>query len=42
MQVQAGKPTTKGGPDRFIDHVWIDRLAGGVPPSRIRDAEYEG
>jgi quercetin dioxygenase-like cupin family protein len=36
MQVQPRTPTTKGTPDRFIGDVWIDRLAGGEPWSRMR------
>ena len=36
VQVQPRDPTTKGTPDRFIGDVWIDRLAGGEPGSRIR------
>jgi quercetin dioxygenase-like cupin family protein len=36
MQVQPRKPTTKGPADRFIGDVWIDSLASGDPPSRMR------
>lgn len=36
MEIQPKGLTTKGSPDRFIGDVWVDRLAGGEPPSRIR------
>jgi quercetin dioxygenase-like cupin family protein len=36
MQVQPRAPTTKGPPDRFVGDVWLDGLASGAPPSRIR------
>ena len=36
MQIQPKQPSTKGTPDRFIGDVWVDRLASGEAPSRIR------
>src|SRR5512141_757755 len=30
------RPTTNGGPDRFTGDVWLDIIASGEPPSRIR------
>jgi quercetin dioxygenase-like cupin family protein len=36
MQVQRKQPSEKGGPERFVGDVWIDRLAGGEPYSRMR------
>ena len=36
MDVKQREPTTKGTSDRFIGDVWIDRLAGGEPSSRLR------
>ena len=36
MEIQPREATTKGTPDRFIGDAWIDRLASGEPPSRIR------
>ena len=34
--MQQSEPTGTGPSDRFIGDVWIDRLAGGEPGSRIR------
>lgn len=36
MEIRPNEPSSKGTPDRFIGDVWIDRLASGEPPSRIR------
>ncbi len=36
MKVQPKRPSARGTSDRFIGDVWIDRLAGGEPGSRIR------
>jgi quercetin dioxygenase-like cupin family protein len=36
MELLPSQPSTKGTPDRFDGDVWIDRLAGGEPGSRIR------
>jgi quercetin dioxygenase-like cupin family protein len=36
MKIQSKQPSTMGTPDRFIGDVWIDRLAGGEPSSRLR------
>jgi quercetin dioxygenase-like cupin family protein len=36
MKMQQAEPTSKGTPDRFIGDVWLDRLAGGEPESRMR------
>ena len=36
MQVQSKEPSAKGTPDRFVGDVWVDRIAGGEPWSRIR------
>lgn len=36
MEFQPREATTRGTADRFIGDVWIDRLASGEPPSRIR------
>ncbi len=36
MQIRPKEPSSKGTPDRFVGDVWIDRLASGEPPSRIR------
>ena len=36
MQVRPKEPSEKGAADRFAGDVWIDVLALGEPPSRIR------
>lgn len=36
MKILAKQPSTMGAADRFIGDVWIDRLAGGEPASRLR------
>ena len=36
MQIQSKRPSSKGTPDRFIGDVWVDIIASGEPPSRIR------
>lgn len=36
MEIVRKQPTTKGSPDRFTGDVWVDRLASGEDPSRIR------
>lgn len=36
MQIQPKRQTTKGSAERFIGEVWVDILASGEPPSRIR------
>jgi len=36
VQVKSKDASTKGTPDRFVGDVWIDRLAGGEPWSRMR------
>ena len=36
MKILAKRPSTMGAADRFIGDVWIDRLAGGEPASRLR------
>ena len=38
MEIRPKPPTTKGPPDRFIGDVWVDLIANGQPPSRIRVA----
>ena len=36
MQIQPKHPSTKGSPDRFVGDLWIDEIASGEPPSRLR------
>ena len=36
MKIQPKRASTKGSPDRFVGDVWIDAIASGEPPSRIR------
>ena len=36
MQVQPKQPTTKGSAERFTGDVWIDVIAMGEEPSRLR------
>jgi len=36
MQIQPKQPSTKGSAERFNGDVWMDILASGEPPSRIR------
>jgi quercetin dioxygenase-like cupin family protein len=36
MRIQPWEATSKGTPDRFVGDVWLDRLAFGEAPSRIR------
>jgi quercetin dioxygenase-like cupin family protein len=36
MELRRKQPTIKGTSDHFIGDVWIDRLAGGDPGSRLR------
>src|SRR6187551_3835077 len=36
MEIQPKRPSYKGTPDRFIGDVWVDIIASGEPPSRIR------
>jgi quercetin dioxygenase-like cupin family protein len=36
MQIQPKRPSTKGSADRFTGDVWVDVIASGEPPSRIR------
>jgi quercetin dioxygenase-like cupin family protein len=36
MQIRSARPTTKGGPDRFHGDVWLDVIAEGEEPSRVR------
>jgi quercetin dioxygenase-like cupin family protein len=36
MEIQPKRPSTKGSAERFIGDVWIDPLASGEEPSRIR------
>jgi quercetin dioxygenase-like cupin family protein len=36
MQLRPKPPTTKGGPDRFTGDVWLDVIAAGEEPSRVR------
>jgi quercetin dioxygenase-like cupin family protein len=36
MEVRPQAPTAPGSPDRFTGEVWIDRVAGGEPGSRLR------
>lgn len=36
MEIRKKQPTSKGSPDRFTGDVWVDRLAAGDGPSRIR------
>jgi quercetin dioxygenase-like cupin family protein len=36
MHIQPGRPSTKGGADVFTGDVWIDVIARGEPPSRVR------
>jgi quercetin dioxygenase-like cupin family protein len=38
MEIQPKPPTTKGTPDRFIGHVWLDTVVRGNPPSRLRSS----
>jgi len=36
MEIQPKQPSAKGSADLFIGDVWIDVIARGEPPSRIR------
>lgn len=36
MEIQPKQPSTKGSPDRFVGDVWIDVIAQGREPSRLR------
>src|SRR6266567_7820157 len=36
MKIQAKRPSEKGGADRFTGDVWLDVVARGEEPSRIR------
>ena len=36
MHIRQPRPTTKGGPDRFSGDIWIDVVAEGEAPSRVR------
>ena len=36
MQIRPMVPSTKGGPDIFTGDVWIDVIARGEEPSRVR------
>jgi quercetin dioxygenase-like cupin family protein len=36
MDIRPTPPTTKGGPDRFDGDVWLDVIAYGEGPSRVR------
>ena len=36
MELREKQPSSKGGTDIFTGDVWIDRIAGGEPGSRIR------
>ena len=36
MQIRPTLPSTKGGPDIFTGDVWIDVIARGEEPSRVR------
>ena len=36
MQIQLKQPSFKGSADRFSGDVWVDIIASGEPPSRIR------
>ena len=36
MQIRRPRPTTKGGPDRFVGDVWLDVIAEGQGRSRVR------
>jgi quercetin dioxygenase-like cupin family protein len=36
MEIVRKEPTTKAGTDRFVGDVWLDVIAKGEPPSRVR------
>jgi quercetin dioxygenase-like cupin family protein len=36
MEIRPREPSTKGDPERFIGDAWIDVIARGQEPSRIR------
>jgi quercetin dioxygenase-like cupin family protein len=36
MQIQAKQPSVKGSPEMFIGDVWLDVIARGEKPSRMR------
>ncbi len=36
LEIQPKQPTSKGSPDRFTGDVWIDLIAKGEEPSRMR------
>jgi len=36
MRIRPTVPSTKGGPDIFSGDVWIDVIARGEEPSRVR------
>jgi quercetin dioxygenase-like cupin family protein len=36
VEILPKEPTVKGGTDRFVGDVWLDVIAKGEPPSRVR------
>ena len=36
MEIRPKQPTTKAPPERFTGDAWVDRIASGEEPSRIR------
>jgi quercetin dioxygenase-like cupin family protein len=36
VEILRREPTTKAGSDRFVGDVWLDVIAKGEPPSRVR------
>jgi len=36
VEIRTKQPTRKGTPDIFVGDVWVDQIASGEPPSRIR------
>src|SRR6266498_731679 len=36
MEIIARRPTAHGAPERFTGDVWVNMIAEGVPPSRLR------
>ncbi|HET9562491.1 MAG TPA: cupin domain-containing protein [Propionibacteriaceae bacterium] len=36
MEIQPKRPTVKGAAETFTGDVWVDMIAQGEPPSRLR------
>jgi quercetin dioxygenase-like cupin family protein len=36
VEIQPKQPTVKASPERFVGDAWVDVIASGEPPSRVR------